>query len=157
MDIYQPEEKQDILKGLTPRDWIWHHDWVGSDEGLQSYLTELLERSDNFIKKIINLIRAPLDIIFVFGEHAIIQEVKKLIENFHSISDGLKSKDMLITIIHKKYLSILFSISHQLLDEQIERYDKCDLEQVMHHEHRKRQARYDSLWIPRDGGPYNEW
>ena len=156
LDIYQPEQKQDILKGLTPRDLIWHHVWVGSDEGLQSYLTELEKRSDKFIKKIINLIRAPLDIIFVFGEHAIIQEVKTLIENFHSISDK-KYKDMLITIIYKKYLSILFSISHQLLDEQIERYDKRDLEQVIHHEHRKRQARNESSWVPRDGGPYNEW
>jgi len=65
LDIYQPEQKQDILKGLTPRDLIWHHVWGGSDEGLQSYLTELSERSDNFIKKIINLIRAPLDIMRV--------------------------------------------------------------------------------------------
>ena len=156
LDVYQPEEKQNILKGLTPRDLHWHHVWVGKDEGLQLYLKELEERSDNLIKKIIALIRAPLDIIFVFGEHSIIEKVKTLIESFYSIKDK-RSKDMLITIIYKKYLPILFRISHRLLDEQLDKYDQRDVIEVMEQERRKRQALEESSWVPRDGGPYDKW
>lgn len=156
LDIYEPEEKHNILKGLTPRDLHWNHVWAGDDEGLQLYLKELEERSDNFIKKIISLIRAPLDIVFVFGNHAIIDEVKTLIKNFHSIPDR-RSKDMLITIIYKKYLPILYSIAHRLLHEQIQRYDQQDSTQVMEYERRKRQARGQPSWVPRDDGPYDKW
>ena len=154
LDIYQPDMKESVLKGLTGRNLIWDHIWVGGDERLGAYVKELEERSDNFIRTIIDYIRAPLDIIYVLGEdHRIIEDVKHLFETFYSL-ENRKRKEMLVTIIYKKYLPLLFKISHSILDQAIKQYDEEDSAKEWDFYHRSKKPKCEDIWIPRDDGKF---